>query len=266
MKKKRLIARIVIIVCLLFYPLIAVCVNLTPYLNGFYSNLGERLSTLDGSLYDADGKCFTVQDFQFGEDLSKTVDMLDLKKWYPSAYVNELVEEMNNSEATIHELGDNNAAFIVFGGKKYVLSFRLSQDLKCYMLRFSSAFEPPKLGNMSSLFYTYINHLSYEDSVRYFDDLMNAFLEEYGTPTAQQSDMETSGNPQVICSYAMWEQTSDEGVSFVQLSARTFDNSSQSTPSLGIYIDIGQTIPGVSIDDLMSYLPNTENGRLSSTA
>ena len=61
---------------------------------------------------------------------------------------------MKDSDAAIHELGDNNVAFIAFGGKKYVLSFRFSQDLKCYMLRFSSVFEPPKLGNMSSMFYT----------------------------------------------------------------------------------------------------------------
>ena len=258
MKKKRLVARIMIVICLLSYPLIVVCVNLIPYLNGFYSNLGERLNTLDGPLYDVDGQCFTVQDFQFGEDLSKTVNMLDLGKWYPPKYVNELVEEMKDSDAAIHELGDNNVAFIAFGGKKYVLSFRFSPDLKCYMLRFSSVFEPPKLGNMSSMFYTYINHLSYEDSVRYFTDLMNAFLEEYGTPAAQQSDIELPENSQAACNYARWERTSEAGISFVQLSAQTFDNSSQSNPSLGIYIDIGQTIPGISIGDLMSYLPNAE--------
>lgn len=258
MNKKRLIARIMVIICLLSYPLIVVCVNLTPYLNGFYSSLGKRLSALDGSLYDADGKCFTVQDFQFGEDLSKTVNILDLEKWYPPKYVNELVEEMKDSDAAIHELGDNNVVFIAFGGKKYVLSFRLSQDLKCYMLRFSSVFEPPKPGNMSSLFSPDINHLSYEDSIRYFADLMHAFLEEYGTPAVQRSDIELPENSQVTCSYARWEQTLEEGVSFVQLSARTFDHSSQSTSGLGIYIDIGQTIPGVSIDDLMSYLPNAE--------
>lgn len=258
MKKKRLVAGLMVIICLLSYPLIAVCVNLTPHLNGFCSNFGKRLSTLDGSLYDADGKCFTVQGFQFGKDLSKTVNMLDLGKWYPPKYVNELIEEMKDSDAAIHELGDNHAAFIAFGGKKYVLSFRLSQDLKCYMLRFSSVFESPKLGNMSSLFYPYINHLSYENSAQYFDDLMIAFLEEYGTPAAQQSDIELPENSQAACSYARWEQTTEEGVSFVQLSAQTFDNSSQSTPSLGIYIDIGQTIPGISVGDLMSYLPNAE--------
>lgn len=72
------------------------------------------------------------------------------------------------------------------------------------------------------------------------------------------SDIELPENSQAACNYARWERTSEEGISFVQLSAQTFDNSSQFNPSLGIYIDIGQTIPSISIGDLMSYLPNAE--------
>ncbi len=243
--KRLIIIGIVLIPFLAFIPIRAYRTqSFTPEV------LQEKLAQ-EGCFYSSAEDCYQISDVDFGRELSETVVDLGLDEWYTEKKTNTIQDLNGESNYTIAD-----PLIVSVFDAKYLLSLSLS-NYKCYQIGFSSSFIYD-----SKTAYLYDNIMEYDDACTYFYNLYDEFVVSYGEPDVRDFPVDlneitledfTDGNSYYPVVYAYWVTGEEGQQSVLHLSARPFytkDTESNQVLDLSVYINVGQEIEGISIDDL----------------
>lgn len=241
---KRIVIVVAILIPFLAYLPIRVHLTYTPKV------LQEKLAQ-EGCFYNSAEDRYQITGVDFGEGLSETVAALGLKGWFTNGDIEDYLNLGGEGKYTITD-----PLIVSAFNAKYVFSISLSK-YKCYQISFYGSFvldpETP---------IPYENVMEYDDACTYFYNLYNEFVASYGEPDVSDFPIdlneitldyftdERSYYPDV-CAY--WIAGKEGQQSVLRLSATpwyTKDTESNRVMDLRVYIDIGQEIEGISIDDL----------------
>jgi hypothetical protein len=208
----------------------------------------------EGCFYNSAEDRYQISGVDFGRELSETVADLGLKGWYTKDRLETYKDLYNGSNYTTPDL----LTVSVFDAK-YEFFVYLS-DYKCYRTRFYAS-----ITSDSKTAYPYENIMDYDDACTYFYNLYDKFVASYGEPDVREFPVDlndvtldyfTGKNSYYPEVNAYW-LTGEEGhQSLLRLHARTTyteDNESNRALVMSVYIDVGQEMEGVNLDDLLNF-------------
>jgi hypothetical protein len=212
--------------------------------------LQEKLAQ-EGCFYNKAEECYQISGVDFGGDLSKTTADLGLKKWYTKDRRDSFQNLDNGSKHSVSTMLTVSAF-----DTKYQLSLSL-YNYKCYEISFYAS-----LTSDLKTAYPFENIMNYNNACTYFNNLYDKFVVSYGEPDKKDFPIDLTEvtlddfvgdnkwHPGVSADWITGEKGHQ---SVLHLSARpdyTEDTESNQALVLRVYIDVGQEMEGVSIDDL----------------
>ncbi|MBR7081297.1 MAG: hypothetical protein IKI49_01100 [Oscillospiraceae bacterium] len=208
--------------------------------------------------YDEMSMRYTFPCLEFGKDLKTTEESLGFQKWYNEERLRKSISELEQARARgarIIGIGDyiNVNAFDAI----YAVTYEFSQNLECFAIKmgadiFITDYDPVGI-------YTVTNKMSYNEACEYYYNLYDQFVQEYGEPDRQNSDVDLAeltlaniDDKSFNEVYALWISGQDGSRGALQLSAKVYklhDLNNEPFLAMGVRIIVEQEIRDVSFDD-----------------
>ena len=208
--------------------------------------------------YDEMSTRYAFPCLEFGKYLKTTEESLGFQKWYNEERLRKSISELEQARARgarIIGIGDyiNVNAFDAI----YAVTYEFSQNLECFAIKmgadiFITDYDPVGI-------YTVTNKMSYNEACEYYYNLYDKFVQEYGEPNHQNSDVDLAeltlaniDDKSFNEVYALWISGQDGSRGALQLSAKVYklhDLNNEPFLAMGVRIIVEQEIRDVSFDD-----------------